>query len=111
MMLSPKTVTPEKFGKLWRLYADGQVVAQPLYVAKMAVDAPPVTGTFNTVIIATMHNTVYAYRADEEKPKPNGQNDPLWARWLGNPRPGDKASIDMWSTNDPEWGILGTPVV
>jgi hypothetical protein len=40
------------------------VVAQPLYVTGLAIDTganpdtPPVTGTFNTVIVATMHNTI-----------------------------------------------------
>jgi hypothetical protein len=71
---------------------------------------PPVTGTFNTVIVATMHNTIYAYDADHERPGPDGRTVPLWARWLGKPRPGGK-DIDMFSTNDPEWGILGTPVI
>ena len=105
-----------KFGKLWTLYADGQIVAQPLYVADLAIDtsgnpgAPLVKGTFNTVIIATMHNTVYAYDADQEKKGPDGHTVPLWATWLGQPRPSGK-DIDMWSTNDPEWGILSTPVV
>jgi hypothetical protein len=56
-----------------------------------------------------MHNTVYVYDADKEKPGPQGRTIPLWATWLGPPRPGTK-DIDMWSTNDPEWGILSTPV-
>ena len=109
--LNANTVTPSKFGKLWTLYADGQVVAQPLYVSKLAIDAPPLKGTFNTVIVATMHNTLYAYDADQENRQANGQTKPLWARWFGKGRPGDKASIDMWSTNDPEWGIVSTPVI
>jgi hypothetical protein len=115
-ILSPKTLRNGTFGKLWRLYADGQVVAQPLYIAKLAIDTvanpgiPPVKGTFNTVIVATMHNTVYAYDADNERRGQDGRTVPLWARWLGPPRPGGK-DIDMWSTNDPEWGILSTPVV
>ncbi len=105
-----------RFGKLWTLYADGQIVAQPLYVADLAIDtsgnpgAPLVKGTFNSVIIATMHNTVYAYDADQEKKGPDGHTVPLWATWLGQPRKSGK-DIDMWSTNDPEWGILSTPVV
>ncbi|HEV7881915.1 hypothetical protein [Bradyrhizobium sp.] len=114
-VLNAKTVGP-KFGKLWNLYADGQVVAQPLYVSGLRVDtaanpnAPLVQGTFNAVVIATMHNTIYVYDADQEKPGPAGRTVPLWATWLGPPRPGGK-EIDMWSTNDPEWGILSTPVI
>jgi len=114
--LKTTTVRPGSFGKLWTLFADGQISAQPLYVAGLAIDttgnaaAPFVKGTFNAVIIATMHNTVYVYDADKENRGPDGRTIPLWATWLGPPRPGSK-SIDMWSTNDPEWGILSTPVV
>jgi hypothetical protein len=115
-ILNATNVGSENFGKLWTLYTDGQVVAQPLYVSNLPIDttgnpnAPVVRGTFNTVIIATMHNTVYVYDADKEARGPDGRTIPLWATWLGLPRPGGK-DIDMWSTNDPEWGILSTPVV
>ena len=115
-ILNTGSVNLTRFGKLWTLFADGQVVAQPLYVSALAVDTtanmaiPRVQGTFNAVIIATMHNTVYVYDADKENRGPDGRTIPLWATWLGQPRPGGK-DIDMWSTNDPEWGILSTPVV
>src|SRR2546423_6029234 len=36
--LNVKNVNPDGFGKLWTLYADAQVVAQPLYVSRLAVD-------------------------------------------------------------------------
>jgi hypothetical protein len=116
-LLTTKNVNADSFGKLWTLYVDGQIVAQPLYVEKLAVDTssnpntPLVKGTFNTVIVATMHNTIYAYKADEENPGEEGRTKPLWATWLGKARPGNKDKIDMWSTNDPEWGVLGTPVI
>src|SRR6266568_5512495 len=61
-ILNTSNVGSPSFGKLWTLYADGQVVAQPLYVSSLSVDtsgnpnAPLVKGTFNAVIIATMHN-------------------------------------------------------
>jgi hypothetical protein len=115
-VLNTTNVGSGKFGRLWTLYADGQVVAQPLYVSNLPIDTtgnpntPLVQGTFNAVIIATMHNTVYVYEADQERRGPEGRTVPLWATWLGPPRPGSK-DIDMWSTNDPEWGILSTPVV
>ena len=115
-VLTTATVISGNFGKVWTLFADGQVVAQPLYVSGLAVDTtgvsgvPPVKGTFNAVIVATMHNTVYVYDADKENRGPDGRTIPLWATWLGPPRRGTK-DIDMWSTNDPEWGILSTPVI
>jgi hypothetical protein len=114
--LTTAAVRSSSFGKLWTLFADGQISAQPLYVSALGVDTtgnnntPLVKGRFNAVIIATMHNTVYVYDADKENRGPDGRTTPLWATWLGPPRPGSK-SIDMWSTNDPEWGILSTPVV
>jgi hypothetical protein len=64
------------FGKLWTLYADGQIVAQPLYVAALRIDTaanqaiPRVQGTFNAVILATMHNTVYATGGSAISPRP-----------------------------------------
>lgn len=115
-VLNTTTVSSERFGKLWTLYADGQIVAQPLYVSGLRIDTtgnpntPLVQGTFNAVIFATMHNTVYVYDADKAAPGPDGRTVPLWATWLGQPRQGGK-DIDMWSTNDPEWGILSTPVI
>jgi len=114
--LTTTTVAPGKFGRLWNLYADGQIVAQPLYVANLVVDTssnpdtPLVQGTFNAVVVATMHNTIYVYDADKSVLNPDGHTKPLWARWLNVPRPGGK-DIDMWSTNDPEWGIVSTPVI
>jgi hypothetical protein len=115
-VLTTDNVKPDAFGRLWTLYADGQVVAQPLYVSQLRIDTrtnpavPAVDGTFNAVVIATLHNTVYVYEADAENRLPDGRTRPLWATWLGPPRPGGK-DIDMWSTNDPEWGILSTPVI
>jgi hypothetical protein len=114
--LTTANVKPDTFGKLWTLYVDGQVVAQPLYLSQLPIDTrtnpgtPPLQGTFNALLVATMHNTVYLYDADQENRLLDGKTKPLWATWLGQPRPSGK-DIDMWSTNDPEWGILGTPVV
>jgi hypothetical protein len=115
-VLNTTSVKSQTFGKLWTLYADGQIVAQPLYVSGLEVDTsanpntPPMRGKFNAVIIATMHNTVYVYDADKENRGPDGRTIPLWATWLGAPKPSDK-EVDMWSTNDPEWGIVSTPVI
>lgn len=105
--LTTANVKVATFGKKWTLYTDGQVVAQPLYVSGLQRPGKP---DVNAVVICTMHNTVYVYDADHENPGPNGQNVPIWAKWLGPPRASDK-QIDLWSTNDPEWGILSTPVI
>ena len=79
-VLDTTTVAPGKFERLWTLYADGQIVAQPLYVSDLTIDttanpgASLVKGKFNTVIIATMHNTVYVYDADKQSQGPDGQS-------------------------------------
>jgi hypothetical protein len=115
-VLTTASVKPDTFGLLWTLYVDGQIVAQPLYVSQLRIDtstnpsAPLVQGTFNAVVVATMHNTVYVYDADAENRLPDGRTKPLWATWLGQPRVSG-ADIDMFATNDPEWGIVATPVI
>jgi hypothetical protein len=74
----------QKFGKLWTLFVDGQIVAQPLYVSGLKVDGK---GTFNAVIVSTMHNTIYAYDADKKPTMPQSQDVLIWAQWLGQPQP------------------------
>lgn len=105
-LLNASNVNAQRFGKVWNLYSDGQIVAQPLYVSHLKT--PKCPEGCNAVIFCSMHNTVYAYDADR---KPQTQIDTLlWSRSLGKTRPSN-AAIDMFHTNDPEWGILGTPVV
>jgi hypothetical protein len=125
-ILNQKSV-PARFGKLWTLYADAKIMAQPLYVSNLAVPDSPTKGSTakekcasqcNAVIFATMKGTLYAYMADE---KPSGQNDTLlWATYLSDgahckcsatgPQNGS-GNFDMWAVDDPWWGILGTPVI
>lgn len=107
-ILNTSNVNTRSFGKLWTLYADGQIVAQPLYLSHLKTPKCPNPGGCNAIIFCTMHNTVYVYDADG---KPTTRDNTLfWSRWLGEPRPSG-TGIDMWHTNDPEWGILGTPVI
>lgn len=112
-----RTTVRSRFGKLWTLYADAKIMAQPLYVSNLVVPAKCPNGC-NAVIFATMKGTVYAYMADR---KPATNNDTLlWASYLsdGNackcgatgPQNGS-GNFDMWAVDDPWWGILGTPVI
>jgi hypothetical protein len=95
-----------RFGKLWTLYSDAKVMAQPLYVSNLK--SPKCPAGCNTVIFASMKGTVYAYMADQ---KPLTVSDTLvWARYLGEPRKSGRG-FDKWATDDPWWGILGTPVI
>jgi hypothetical protein len=116
-----------RFGKLWTLYADAKIMAQPLYVSDLDVPAATIIGSTakakcahrcNAVIVATMKGTVYAYMADE---KPSTDNDTLlWATYLSDhaacqcgatgPMNGS-GNFDMWAVDDPWWGIVSTPVI
>ena len=106
-----------RFGKLWILFSDSKIMAQPLYVSNLAVNPQDAisqkaktkckTGC-NAVIFATMKGTMYAYLADE---KPTTENDTLiWAHFLGPARNFDKL-FDMWYADNPTTGILGTPTI
>ncbi len=99
---------PQRFGKLWTLYADGQIAAQPLYVSGLKTERCPLG--CNAVVFCTMNNTVFVYDADR---KPAARADTLlWARWLGPPKPNAAGTpLDPYYTNDAAWGILSTPAI
>ncbi len=60
VILTPSNVTQAKFGKLLSYPVDGQVYAQPLYMAGLSIAG----GTHDVVFVATMNNSVYAFDAD-----------------------------------------------
>ncbi|MFL5330279.1 MAG: hypothetical protein ACJ8C4_15370 [Gemmataceae bacterium] len=111
--LRPGNVTPATFGPLYSRILDGHVYAQPLYKAGV-----PIAGqSRNVVYVATQHNTVYAFNADDSNTNPN--TAPLWRRSLllpgESPVPSNKNqqgdndvhNFDIW----PEIGVTGTPVI
>jgi fibronectin type 3 domain-containing protein len=105
-ILTPANVNPTTFGKLFSTAVDGQVYAQPLYVANVAITTGPSPGTHNVVYVATEHDSLYAIDAD------NGQV--LWKDSFINPSAGitsvpqaDVISADI----SPEIGITATPVI
>src|SRR3984957_17506824 len=62
-----------RFGKLWTLFADAKIMAQPLYVSSLAVPPANIIGSTakakcangcNAIIFATMKGTIFAYMAD-----------------------------------------------
>jgi len=77
--LNVKNVRPTSFGKVSEWPVDGQVYAQPLYLANVSLNARI---TRNIVYVATMKNKVYAFDADAKTP------EMIWApKTLGNPVP------------------------
>ncbi|MEA5504937.1 DUF4347 domain-containing protein [Halotia wernerae UHCC 0503] len=105
-LLNTTNVNANQFGKLFSRPVDGSIYAQPLYLANVNI---PNQGTHNVVYVATMHNTVYAFDADD----PNAST-PLWSTSLGpsvtlpDPNIGPYPNYRDIST---EVGILSTPVI
>jgi outer membrane protein assembly factor BamB len=102
-ILNVGNVNPAHFGKLFSRAVDGYLYAQPLYVPNLAV---PGKGTHNVVFLATAHNSVYAFDADDPK-----ASDPLWKTNLGPSVPADEVYTTQWTDMRVEIGITSTPVI
>jgi len=108
--LTPTNVNPAKFGTLFTQPVDGLVAAQPLYLANVNI---PGQGFHNVVYVVTLHDSVYAFDADNN----TGANaSPLWSVSFLNPAAGittePVGELGCGSTTGfTEMGILGTPVI
>jgi uncharacterized protein (TIGR03437 family) len=107
-LLSPATVKPGQFGQRFQYAVDGNVFAQPLYVPAVPIAGK---GLHDVVLVATEHDTVYAFDADDNL----GTNaNPLWHVSFINPGQG-VATVPWGDVNCPviypEIGITGTPVI
>ncbi len=104
-ILNTSNVKAGQFGKLFELKVDGQVYAQPLYVGGVSLADETI---HNIVFVATMHNSVYAFDADD----PSGTL--FWQVSLGPaislPDPGI-GGYTHYHDIALEVGILSTPVI
>lgn len=106
-VLSHDNVAPAAFGKRFDFPLDGQVYAQPLYVAGLVFG----DGRHNVVFVATEHDSVYAIDADTGKQ--------LWkSSFLVNNRPGIVYSTvsnselpGQCGQITPELGVTATPAI
>ena len=98
-ILTPANINTNHFGKLWVLAADGKVDAQPLYAAGVTI---PGKGVHNVLVVATEHDSVYAFDADA--------TNLLWRiSLLGiGEAPSDNHGCSQVT---PEIGVTATPVI
>jgi hypothetical protein len=95
--LTPATVASGNFGNLATLSVDGNVFAQPLLLSNFVM---PDGSTHNVLIIATGHDSVYAFDADTYAV--------LWQVSLGT----SQSTSDVGCGDvHPEYGISSTPVI
>jgi|HubBroStandDraft_5_1064220.scaffolds.fasta_scaffold01158_7 hypothetical protein len=109
-ILTPANVRVGSFGKRFARSVDGMIYAQPLYVPRVNVSR---IGKTDVVIVATEHDSVYAFDASGKRARP------LWHASFIDPRRGI-TTVPCTNTRQPECdptilvpehGITGTPVV
>ena len=111
-LLTPATVNTNNFGLLIEYVTDGYVYTEPLYVPGVAI---PGQGTHNLVMVATEHDTVYAFDADSSAGTNGGV---LWKTNLGvsalcanQSAFGARYCLTCYPDIVPEVGVTGTPVI
>ena len=94
------------------LALDGLVYGQPLYAPGVVTPS----GTYNLVIVATEHDSVYAFDADVDQ-HPAHASSPIWQQTVvpegSTPAPNtdNVGSSGVCNAVAPEIGITSTPVI
>jgi hypothetical protein len=97
-ILTPGNVNYMRFGKLFSRKVESGIYAQPLYVPNVSI---PTKGIHNVVYVATQHNWLYAFDADNPT-----TTMPLWSKNLGPYQP-----TPQGCAGPGDIGIIGTPVI
>jgi hypothetical protein len=109
-ILAPSNVNSSQFAKVFSHSVDGFIVGQPLYLQNVSV---PGSGSHNVIYVATLHDSVYAFDADNNT---GGNSEPLWTVSFINPSVG-VTSVPITDagcggvTQFTEQGVIGTPVI
>lgn len=107
-VLTPSNVNSASFGKFFTQPVDGFVVGHPLYLPSVNL---PGQGVHNVVYVATMHDSVYAFDAD------NANAAPLWMTSILSYSAAGATSVPSSvkrNGNTTAWtevGIVSTPVI
>jgi len=101
-VLAPETVNSGSFGKIFSCEVDGDVYAEPLYVANVPID----NGIHNVVFVATQHDSVYAFDADLHECRTYWHDN-----FLSTGVTPISAASAGETGNMSEVGIIGTPVI
>jgi hypothetical protein len=100
--LTTANINNSTFGKLFACQADAAIYAQPLWVSNITIGG----AKHNIVVVATMHDTVYAFDADAS---------PCVTYWHAQFIPSGETFFtagDVFTNSIfPDIGILGTPVI
>jgi hypothetical protein len=104
-VLTPQNVNVKQFGKLGAFKVDGAVYSQPLFIPSLEI---PGKGKHDVLFVATEHDSVYAFDADQ------ANAPPLWqVGFLDKKR---NVGTVPWTEVQcpfirPEVGITSTPVI
>jgi hypothetical protein len=108
LALSPTTLNSTNFGKLFSCPVDGEIFAEPLYVANLEISG----GMHNVVFVVTENDSVYAFDADASPCVT------YWSDLTGTATsllPANELPVpsqDVNSTDiEPTVGITGTPAI